>query len=316
MTAPLSPNLKGALYMTLSMAAFTLNDVCVKLTAETVPLFQIVFLRGLATTALLAVTVHLTTGLRFTMPRRDRPLVIGRTLAEVAAMVAFLLALTNMAIANATAILSALPLLVTLGAALVFGDPVGWRRWTAIMVGFVGVLMIVQPGTDGFNGWSLLALLAVVIITGRDLVTRAFSPAVPSMTVAVLTAAAVCVFGGVASVFSPWTALGLYEVALILAASVLIIGGYVFGIMVMRIGDVSVVSPFRYTSLIFALILGLIVFDEFPNTLALAGAAIVVATGVFTLVRERMVARAALRAARVPATMATHSPHGTDAGKG
>lgn len=310
MSAPLSPNVKGALFMTLSMAAFTLNDVCVKLAAETVPLFQIVFLRGLATTVLLAVTVQMTTGLRFSMPRRDRPLVALRTLAEVAAMVAFLLALTNMAIANATAILSALPLLVTLGAALVFGDPVGWRRWTAIVVGFVGVLMIVQPGTAGFNGWSLLALLAVVIITVRDLATRAFSPEVPSMTVAVLTAAAVGIFGGIVSIFSPWTALGLYEAALILSASVFIIGGYVFGIMVMRIGDVSVISPFRYTSLIFALILGLIVFGEFPNALALVGAAIVVATGIFTLLRERLVARAAARAAARAMTRPGAPPHG------
>lgn len=310
MSGPLSPNLKGALYMTLAMAAFTVNDVCVKLLADTVPLFQIVFLRGIATTAMLAVTVHLTTGLRFSMPRRDKPLVALRTVAEVASMVAFLLALTNMAIANASAILAALPLAVTLGAALVFRDPVGWRRWTAICIGFVGVLLIVQPGTEGFNRWSLLALLAVVIITGRDLATRAFSPAVPSMTVAVLTAAAVCAFGGIASAFTPWVALGLREVALLLAASVLIIGGYVFSIMVMRVGDVSAVSPFRYTSLIFALVLGLIVFGEFPNTLALIGAAIVVATGIFTLVRERMVARAAARAAARATTHPGAPPHG------
>lgn len=303
MTAPLSPNLKGALYMTASMAAFTLNDACVKLVAETVPLFQIVFLRGIATTILMAVTVQMTTGLRFSIPGRDKPLVALRTLAEVAAMVAFLMALTNMAIANATAILAALPLAVTLGAALIFGDPVGWRRLSAIVIGFAGVMLIIQPGTDGFNIWSLSALLAVFIITGRDLLTRAFSPEVPSMTVAVLTAAAVCVFGGVASIFTEWAPLGGREVLLILAASVLIIGGYVFSIMVMRIGEVGFVSPFRYTALVFALILGLVVFDEFPNALALTGAAIVMATGIFTLLRERMVARAAARAS---ATGASH----------
>ncbi|PWK59084.1 DMT family transporter [Roseicyclus mahoneyensis] len=287
MRAPLSPNLKGALYMTVSMGAFTLNDACVKLVAETVPLFQIVFLRGLVTTILLAVTVQMTMGLRLSIPRRDRPLVAWRTVAEVATMVAFLLALTNMPIANATAILSALPLFVTMGAALIFGDPVGWRRWTAIGVGFFGVMLIVQPGAEGFNGWSLLALLSVLMITGRDLLTRAFSPSVPSMTVAVLTAAAVCIFGGVASVFTPWTAMGAYEVALTLAASVFIIGGYVFGIMVMRIGEVGFVSPFRYTSLVFALILGFVIFNEFPNTLALCGVSIVITAGLYTLFRER-----------------------------
>ena len=309
MSTPLSPNLRGALYMTLSMAAFTLNDACVKLVAETVPLFQVIFLRGLGTTILLAIFVQMTTGLRPSWPRRDRPLIAGRTLAEIAAMVTFTLALTNMAIANATAILAALPLVVTLGVALVFGDKVGWRRLSAICIGFVGVLLIVQPGTDGFNIWSLLVLLSVLVITARDLFTRAFSPAVPTMTVAVLTAGAVCLVGGVLSLFTPWVALDLREAALIAAAAVLIIGGYVFGIMVMRVGEVGFVSPFRYTSLIFALILGLVVFDEFPNALALIGGVIVVSTGIFTLLRERMVARASRRSA-AKAAITPGAPHG------
>ncbi|WP_445942502.1 DMT family transporter [Roseicyclus sp.] len=309
MSTPLSPNLRGALYMTLSMAAFTLNDACVKLVAETVPLFQVIFLRGLGTTILLAIFVQMTTGLRPSWPRRDRPLIAGRTLAEIAAMVTFTLALTNMAIANATAILAALPLVVTLGAALVFGDRVGWRRLSAICIGFVGVLLIVQPGTDGFNIWSLLVLLSVLVITARDLFTRAFSPTVPTMTVAVLTAGAVCLVGGVLSLFTPWVALDLREAALIAAAAVLIIGGYVFGIMVMRVGEVGFVSPFRYTSLIFALILGLVVFDEFPNALALIGGVIVVSTGIFTLLRERMVARASRRSA-AKAAITPGAPHG------
>ena len=309
MSTPLSPNLRGVLYMTLSMAAFTLNDACVKLVGETVPLFQVIFLRGLGTTILLAIFVQMTTGLRPSWPRRDRPLIAGRTLAETAAMVTFTLALTNMAIANATAILAALPLVVTLGAALVFGDKVGWRRLSAICIGFVGVLLIVQPGTDGFNIWSLLVLLSVLVITARDLFTRAFSPAVPTMTVAVLTAGAVCLVGGVLSLFTPWVALDLREAALIAAAAVLIIGGYVFGIMVMRVGEVGFVSPFRYTSLIFALILGLVVFDEFPNALALIGGVIVVSTGIFTLLRERMVARASRRSA-AKAAITPGAPHG------
>ena len=273
------------------------------------PLFQVIFLRGLGTTILLAIFVQMTTGLRPSWPRRDRPLIAGRTLAEIAAMVTFTLALTNMAIANATAILAALPLVVTLGAALVFGDKVGWRRLSAICIGFVGVLLIVQPGTDGFNIWSLLVLLSVLVITARDLFTRAFSPAVPTMTVAVLTAGAVCLVGGVLSLFTPWVALDLREAALIAAAAVLIIGGYVFGIMVMRVGEVGFVSPFRYTSLIFALILGLVVFDEFPNALALIGGVIVVSTGIFTLLRERMVARASRRSA-AKAAITPGAPHG------
>jgi S-adenosylmethionine uptake transporter len=113
------------------------------------------------------------------------------------------------------------------------------------------------------------------------------------MTVAVLTAAAVGLFGGIVSAFSPWAAMGVYEIVLTLAASVFIIGGYVFGIMVMRIGEVGFVSPFRYTSLIFALILGLAVFGEFPNTLALFGVSIIMIAGIYTLFRERVRKQAA-----------------------
>lgn len=286
-------NLTGAFYMMLSMAAFTINDVFVKLAADTVPLFQMIFLRGVVTTLLLAVTVHAFVGLRFEIPRGDRGKVALRTLFEVATVVTFLTALVNMPIANASAILAALPLFVTLGAWLVFRHPVGWRRMLAIAVGFAGVLMIVQPGTDGFNAYSLLALLAVLLITGRDLATRSFSAGVPSMTVAVITAAAVAGFGGAMSITEPWVALGWREVGLILAAAVFILGGYVFSVLVMRIGEISFVAPFRYTSLIAALILGVLVFGEFPNTLALCGAVVVVATGLFTFWREQRLIRQA-----------------------
>ncbi|AHM03930.1 Membrane protein, putative [Roseibacterium elongatum DSM 19469] len=286
-------NLRGALYMMASMASFTLNDACVKLLADDVPLFQIVFLRGLLTTALMAMTVAAFGRLSFRIPRGDRGRVIWRTVFEVAAMVFFLTALVNMAIANATAILSALPLTVTLAAALVFREPLGWRRLTAVGVGFAGVMMIVQPGTDGFNAYSLFALVAVLLITGREMATRSFSAEVPSSTVAVITAAAVCVFGGVASAFEPWAPIGWREAGLISLASVFIIGGYVFSILVMRVGQVGFTAPFRYTSLVFALVLGLAVFGEWPNALALCGAAVVMGTGIYTLLRERALRRAA-----------------------
>lgn len=286
-----SSNLAGALTMTASMAAFTLNDACVKLLAETLPLFQIVFLRGLLTTALMVAAVAALGRLSLSIPRGDRRRVALRTVFEVAAMVAFLTALLNMPIANATAILSALPLSVTVAAAVIYREPLGWRRLSAVAAGFLGVMLIVQPGTDGFNAHALFALLAVALITGRDMATRGFSPSVPSMGVAILTAAAVCLFGGVASAFGPWAPVGLREAGLLALAAVFIIGGYLFSVMVMRVGEVGFTAPFRYTSLVFALLLGLVLFGEWPNALALAGGAIVVATGVFTLWRERQLRR-------------------------
>ncbi len=285
----MTPNLKGALLMMGSMASFTLNDVIVKLLADDLPLFQIVFLRGLLTTALLAATVAAFGKLSFRFARRDRAKIAARTVLEIASVVTFLTALINMQIANATAILSALPLAVTLGAALLFREAVGWRRITAICVGAFGVVLIVQPGADGFNIYSVLVLITVVIVAGRDLLTRSFSDEVPLMSVAIITAGSVCIFGGFMSLREPWVAMSGQDMALLSGASLFIIGGYVCALWVMRVGEVSVTAPFRYTSLIFALIAGYVVFREFPNTLALCGAGIVVATGVFTLIRERQV---------------------------
>lgn len=285
----MTPNLRGALLMMGSMASFTLNDVIIKIVAEDLPLFQIVFLRGLLTTALLAAVVAAFRKLTFRFPRGDRVKIALRTGLEIASVVTFLTALINMQIANAVAILSALPLAITLGAALVFKERVGWRRFTAICVGAFGVLLIVQPGAEGFNVYSILALLTVVIVAGRDLLTRGFSEQVPLMSVAVLTAASVCVFGGLMSLTEPWAALSALNLILISAAALCIIGGYVCALFVMRVGDVSVTSPFRYTALVFALIAGYLVFRELPNALALCGAVIVVTTGVFTLIRERHV---------------------------
>lgn len=294
----MSPNLRGAVLMSASMASFTMNDVFVKLLSADLPLFQMVFLRGVLTTAML-VGMALAFG-QFTLriPRVDRAALAGRTICEVATVVFFLTALINMPIANATAILSALPLVVTVAAALFLGEPLGWRRMSAVVVGLIGVMLIVQPGTDGFNVWALSALVAVFLITGRDLLTRRLSAGLPSLSVAVITAASVGAFGGVASLFQPWAPVGLREAGLLGAAALFIIGGYLFSIMVMRVGEVGVIAPFRYTGLVFALIFGLIFFDEWPNALALSGAGIVVATGIYTILRERRVARAARIAAQ------------------
>lgn len=285
----MTPNLKGALFMMGSMASFVLNDVVIKVLSDDLPLFQIVFLRGILTTALLIATAAAFGQLTLRVPRGDRGKVALRTVFEIAAMVTFLTALINMQIANATAILSALPLAVTLGAALLFKEAVGWRRWSAICVGAFGVLLIVQPGAEGFNVYSLLALVTVVLVAGRDLATRGFSAGLPTLTVAVITAGSICVFGGVMSLTEDWATPSIANLLLLAVASVCIIGGYVFSILVMRVGEVAVTAPFRYTSLVFALVMGWLVFAELPNTLALAGAGIVVATGVFTLIRERQV---------------------------
>lgn len=287
-----SPNTRGAGLMMASMIAFTVNDACMKSLSDEVPLFQAIFLRGLVTCAFLAFMAWRTGAFKVRIPRGDLGLVVIRSLAEVVAAYFFISALFNMPIANVTAILQALPLTVTLASAVVFREAIGWRRMSAILVGFFGVLLIVRPGAEGFNFYSVYAVLAVLVITVRDLAARRLSVGVPSMAVALSAAVAVALFAGIGSIGSEWAPVSGKVAWQLSGASLFIIGGYLFSVMTMRVGDIDFVAPFRYTSLVCALILGLFIFGEWPDKLTLIGSAIVVATGAFTLYRERRIVQA------------------------
>lgn len=290
-----SDNTRGALMMMAGMAAFTLNDTLMKLLSAELPLFQALFLRGLVTTLAFYLIARRMGVLRIALAGRDRWLIVVRVLAEAGAAWFFLTALFNMPLANLTAILQALPLTITLAGALFLGESVGWRRLLAIAVGFVGVLLIVRPGPEGFDHFAVLALISVAFVTLRDLATRRMARAVPSMTVALFTAGGVTLFAAIGALSEDWVRPSGPGWALIAGASVFVIGGYLLSIMAVRVGELGVVSPFRYTGLVWALVLGLLVFGEWPDVITLAGAGLIVATGLFTFYRE---ARAARRAAR------------------
>lgn len=283
----ISDNMRGALYMNVAMAAFTLNDTAMKAATQTVPLFEAIALRGLVTTIGLVLLGLAIGGLQFRLPAQDRQVVIIRSLAEIAGTVLFLMALMHMPLANLSAILQALPLAVTLAAALVFGETIGWRRMTAILIGFVGVLIIIRPGPDGFDIWSLMGLGAVLCVVVRDLATRKLSRATPSINVAVWASASVMLVGVMAAFFDGWQGITGAEALLIGAASAALLFGYMFSIMVMRVGDIGFVAPFRYTALLWALVLGWLSFGTLPDSLTLLGAAIVVGSGIYLLLRER-----------------------------
>ncbi|WP_081532263.1 DMT family transporter [Rhodovulum sp. P5] len=283
----LSDNMRGALLMMGGMAAFTFNDACMKALSGEVPFFQALFLRGVGTIIFLFALALMLGGLRWRFPLRDWGLTVVRTLAEIGAAYFFITALFHAKLANVTAIIQAIPLSVTLAGALFLGERVGWRRWTAILIGFSGVLLIVRPGTEGFTIYSVYALIAVAFVTLRDLVTRRLSTAVPSMTVALVAAIGVTLFAGIGAAGGTWVAMSGASVLKLAGATGFIIGGYLFSVMAMRVGEVAVVAPFRYTALIWALGLGALVFGEWPSGLTLVGAAIVVGTGVYTFYRER-----------------------------
>lgn len=285
-----SDNFKAAALMSTSMAGYTFNDACMKALAGTLPLEQAVFLRGVVTCAFLYFLGRWLGTLRFNLPRREWKLIGLRCLGEIGATYCFLTALFHMPIANVTAILQVLPLVIALAAWLFLSEPLGWRRLVAIGIGFIGVLLIVQPGA-GFSVWSIYALTAVGFITLRDLVVRKMSPNTPSMTVALMAAISITIGFGAASLFVEWQPVQGASIALIGLAAFFIFLGYLFSVMVMRVGDIAFAAPFRYTGLLWALLLGLVLFGEWPNTLTLFGAGIVVSTGLFTLFREQRLAR-------------------------
>ncbi len=280
-------NQLGALLMMGSMAGFTFNDVLVKMVGGAMPLSQILVLRGVVATVLIYVLARRLGVLRWHLPRHDWGLIAARCVAEVTATYLFLTALMVTPIANLTAILQGLPLTITLGAAVFFGEPVGWRRLSAILVGFCGILLIVRPDVDGFGDGTPYALAAVLAITARDLLTRRMSAKVPSLLVTLLASLSVLLFAAVAAVQDTWAPVTTNELAVVTGAALFIFVGYLCSVMTMRVGDVAFISPFRYTGLLWALLLGWLVFGDWPDMLTLMGAVIVVATGLFTLFRER-----------------------------
>ncbi|WP_233516969.1 DMT family transporter [Pseudotabrizicola alkalilacus] len=285
----LSDNARGAVYMMVAMAAFTLNDTAMKTLTQDVPLFQTIAMRGgLTLLGLIGLAIALGQW-KPRLPRRDGVMIGIRCAAEVASTVLFLAALVHMPLANLSAIMQALPLAVTLAAALIFKETIGWRRMTAILIGFAGVLIIIRPGPQGFDVWSLMGLASVAFVLVRDLAARSVSRAVPSVMVAVWASAAVTGVAALASLGTGWVPLDKGQGVLVVAAAVALVIGYLFSVMVMRVGDISFVAPFRYTALIWAIFLGWLAFGTLPDPLTLFGAGLVVATGIFTLWRERKV---------------------------
>ena len=287
----LNANLRGALYMAVAMASFTTNDTLVKSVLPSVNMGQVILLRSVFATILLSLLVSRSGGippLRILVGKA----VLIRVGCEMASAVTFILALRHLPIGNITAMLQALPLAVTMGAALVFAEPVGWRRWSAIAVGFLGVLIIVRPGLEGFSAWSLLVLATVVFCAIRDLATRRIPQDVPSVWVSAATSIGVMLAGLVVMPFTGgWQPIGFHPLLLLFAAAMVVVVGYQFVIMAMRQGEISFIAPFRYISLLWANLLGYLVFDEVPDNLMLLGSALVVASGLYALYRERVVGR-------------------------
>lgn len=284
----LNDNLLGAALMTCCVLAYVLNDAVMKLLFADIDFFQAIFLRGLVSLPPILILALMTKTLLQKYSAKNQRLMIIRILAEIGTTVTFLTALKHMPLANVTAILQSLPLAITMAAAIFLGEPVGWRRWSAICVGFTGVLIIIRPGLAGFNSYSLLALAAVILLTVREISTRQLDNKVPTVTVALSTTLGITAFAALMLIGTEWAEINFVSWSLIIAAAAAVTVATLLSVVAMRTGDIGFVSPFRYTSLIGAIGLGILLFGDWPDGITLLGAAIIAFAGIYSLYREQI----------------------------
>ncbi|ADO43679.1 DMT family transporter [Ketogulonicigenium vulgare] len=299
--ADMKSNLRGAGLMAAGMASFAASDTVMKVLGGTYPLFQLLLLRGLGVMLLLGGVCLLRGYFRLKISPRDAWFMFLRVMGEVGAAWLFLTALFSMNYADALAILQALPLVVTLGAALFLGERLSAARIAVIIVGFFGVMVIIRPGGSAFSWYALLVVLSVISVALRDLASRKMSEQIPTVYASFIGAAGVTLSALIAAFGTPFVPMPAHDSLLLTIAVVGIAGGYVGTLAGVRVGDISFVAPFRYTSLLTMIIASVMVFGIFPDIWTLLGATIVVASGLMSLWVEQRIARALDAGARLGA---------------
>jgi len=295
----LMENLRGAAFMTLSMLGFAIEDALIKTVAARLPAGQIIALLGLAGAVLFLAWLALR-GQRLFVRAQLEPRVLMRTGCEALGTAFFVTSLTLIPLTLASAVIQATPLMVALGAALFLGQPVGWRRWTAIGVGFAGILLILRPGSADFDPLVLLAVAGMLGLAGRDLLTRAMNSTITGPHLSIMAFLGLVPTGLLLITVQGQSVLlpTLREAALLSVCVVIGMVAYLAIIAATRAGDAAVISSFRYARMVFALAIGWLVFREQPDALTLIGVAVVIAAGLYTLIRERRLRRASLGAAK------------------
>ena len=272
----------GIVYMVGAMACFVVNDTLIKYVAQSLPGAELVFVRGVIASILVLLLASRMGALPH-LPEIFRGWVALRALVDAFATAMFLLALFNLPISAATSINMTSPLMITMLAPLFLGPQRRPPPWLATLIGFGGVLMIVQPRPGAFNGYAFLCLAGTFLASIRDLLTPRIHARVPSLLVTLSTMLAVTTLAGVLSPIQGWVPIPLGDLVRITLSAVFLSSGYFLIISAMRTGDVAIVAPFRYSALIFALITGYLVWSEWPNALAWVGVTLVVGSGMYVL---------------------------------
>ncbi|MDB5649121.1 MAG: ribN 2, partial [Hyphomicrobiales bacterium] len=284
-------NKRGMLAMIAAMAAFAINDAMMKYLAASLPVSEIMLLRGIVAAVLIAGVMWRTGDLVHFHEARRGPVLL-RAFFEAAVTIVYVTALRSLPLGLVTSILQATPLIMTAMAASWGRETVGWRRWSAVAVGFGGILLIAQPSPHGVEPAMGLALLAAFLVTFRDLSTRLVPPRVPSLVIVLAASLGSTAAGGVVALNETWLWPGQHETILICAAAVTVLAGNLFITIAFRGTEVSAVSPFRYAAVPFALLIGYLVWRDIPNALATCGIVLVVGAGLYAMHREALRLRA------------------------
>ncbi|MGB1010212.1 MAG: DMT family transporter [Thiolinea sp.] len=282
----LTDNLRGILYMIVGMACFTFGDAFVKLASEHIPSGQVMMALGLGCGTVFLIMLKLDKQPLLYKPFFERPVLL-RNLGEVLAACCMFAALALIPLSTVTAIIQTAPLFLTLAAALFLGEKVGIHRLSAVVIGFIGVLIVIRPGLSGFDQYSLLALLAVVGMSMRDVGARMARSSISTLLLSFYSAVTLALTGLVivlvmGEVKMPDITVMFYLLGLVLAASL----GLVMVTQSVRIAEISVVSPFRYIRLLYGLGLGIVVFDETIDGYTILGSLVTILAGIYIWVRE------------------------------
>jgi drug/metabolite transporter (DMT)-like permease len=278
-------NRRGVFLIMAGAACIVANDALIKVASDAMPLSQLMFVRGVCATAFLLLLAFVTrVPIRVTSLTHSR--VLLRTGLEVVATFTYVTGLVSLQLANVTAIAMVTPVIVTLLAVLVLGENVSAGRWLAIAVGFAGVLLIVQPAGNEFNEWSLLILVSSFFIAWRDLLTRTLSSRdFPSLVLTLITAAIVTLCTLAWGTLDDWRRVDLGQIAALAAAGLFLASGFFLTTAALRQGEISLISPFRYSGLIFAAVLSYAVWNYVPNAMAVCGMILTLFAGMY-LVRR------------------------------
>lgn len=278
-------NRRGILALIAATAAFTVNDATVKLVTRTLPSGEIIFIRGSMTVICLAAALAAmgqSGKIKTLLDRR----VVARSFFDGCATAFFITALVRINLADLISIVLASPLIMTAMSVLLYKEKVGWRRWSAIAVGFIGTLFIVKPVPGSLDVWALLGLAAAFCSASRDLATHRIDPKVPTLGIGIAACVAVTITGFLLGINEVWRMPVAGELVKLAGASVFFSAAVCLLVIAFRGVEVSVVSPFRYMLLIWAIIAGYLILGEVPDKWAFVGGALIVGSGIYSLHRE------------------------------